>query len=62
MDPAVQFPPDIEAFLGTLPMPEDTSKWDAIFLCEPDFGLLLAWFATVFIHPDGELHGWWTCA
>lgn len=50
-----------QEFINTFaPEPEGNRKWDAVFLFDkPLFEDYLAWFWSVFVCNDGELHQEW---
>lgn len=56
--------PDLQAFVNSLPEPNDESRWDTIFLLwangmVPRMPEYWAWFRNVCLDPRGEAYDWW---
>lgn len=49
----------LDAWVASLPPPQEDSRWDVIFLAadrDRDFGVWLAWYCKTFVDPSGEMH------
>lgn len=53
---------EFSAWLDSLPIPQDDSCWDTIFLVPPrdlSFDILMAWFCMNFVRSTGDCHEEW---